>query len=745
MSGSGGSSGGSGGDGDGSAATAAGVAAANAAAANAAAANGSGVTGQAAAAGYGGVGMGGPSGAPAGVSTTTSFGGGQGGTTAGVSGTTGPSGGATGFGVSAGQGTSNAGTGASTGSGASGGGSSGGTAAHGVGGVGASAAASGGPGGTGGGAGTASGGSSFGGIGNNNGFGLGTSGHGNAAALNSNTAVLAYLHALGAGVAPGYGFAGVRGNDPGLAHSQTGLAALGTSPPGVAVSSLGHGAPSISPSVVATLNSLLSGASPAEAHAVVSALRGVGFGGGSPSAQAPSQMSADQLGHTLAALQAPGNGPGAPQGTAQAPAPSAAPQGTAQAPSAPQGLGPPSAPAPPTPQQQAKQQQIAAVLAAMQSMQAAPTTQMGGSQYASQPSPQFVGGQHGWRLLIIDPDGAALDLAVRAKEAGHHVRICIRETPKTEHIGRGLVEIVRDFSPFLHWADLIFNADNTRWMRELDAFRQFGVPIVGPTQETADWELDRSVGVEVLKNHGIDTPHYEEFTDYDKAIAYVKKRNVGLVSKPSGDANKALSYCAKSPADLVYMLQRWKKAGKFKSPFILQDFVGGVEMAVGGWFGPGGFSTGWCENFEFKKLMDGDMGVATGEQGTVLRYVTRSKLARLVLEPLTDALAAADYCGYIDVNCIIDEHGNPWPLEFTMRPGWPTFNIQQAVHTGDPVEWLMDLAMGQDATDLDEHGGDWRRALYSRLSVLAPDEEGSRGRADLRDQPGCSPTSTSAR
>lgn len=301
------------------------------------------------------------------------------------------------------------------------------------------------------------------------------------------------------------------------------------------------------------------------------------------------------------------------------------------------------------------------------------------------------------RLLIVDPEGAALDFAMCAKEAGHHVRMCIRETPKTEHIGRGMVEVVRDFSPFLHWADLIFNADNTRWLRELDTFRQFGVPIIGPTQESANWELDRSIGVEVLKSHGIDTPPYVEFTDYDKAIEYVKKRNVRLVSKPSGDANKALSYVAKTPADLVYMLQRWKKTSKLKSPFILQDFVGGIEMAVGGWFGPHGFNTGWCENFEFKKLMDGDLGVATGEQGTVLRYVVRSKLARLVLEPLTDALDAAGYVGYIDVNCIIDEHGDPWPLEFTMRPGWPTFNIQQELHTGDPVEWLMQLSMGRDA------------------------------------------------
>ena len=32
-----------------------------------------------------------------------------------------------------------------------------------------------------------------------------------------------------------------------------------------------------------------------------------------------------------------------------------------------------------------------------------------------------------------------------------------------------------------------------------------------------------------------------------------------------------------------------------------------------------------------------------------------------------------------------------------MRPGWPTFNIQQALHGADPIEWQFDLATGTDS------------------------------------------------
>jgi phosphoribosylamine---glycine ligase len=303
------------------------------------------------------------------------------------------------------------------------------------------------------------------------------------------------------------------------------------------------------------------------------------------------------------------------------------------------------------------------------------------------------------RLLIIDSGGNALDFAMRAQQWGHDVKHYFRNTPKTEHIGKGLVERVEDYRPWFRWADLVFLSDNVMYLRDIDNLRaNFGVPVVGPSADAAQWELDRAAGQAIFKKHGIAVIEGKEFTDYDSAIAHVKKHDNRFVSKPSGNVeDKALSYVSKSPADMVYMLERWKKLGKLKTPFILQGFVGGTEMAVGGWYGPGGFNEGWCENFEFKKLMAGDLGVATGEQGTVLRYVKSSKLARKVLAPLSDALQKLKYVGYVDVNTIIDDKGNPWPLEFTMRPGWPTFNIQQPLHEGDPVEWLIDLANGKDS------------------------------------------------
>jgi len=216
----------------------------------------------------------------------------------------------------------------------------------------------------------------------------------------------------------------------------------------------------------------------------------------------------------------------------------------------------------------------------------------------------------------------------------------------------------------------------------MDRYRANGIEVIGATAASVRLELDRSYGQSVFKKHGIDTIPYKTFTDYDDAINYVKKSDARYVSKPDDDkGDKALSYVSKSPADMVYMLERWKNNDKLHGQFILQEFVGGSEIAVGGWLGTEGFVGGWCENFEFKKLMPDDLGPNTGEMGTVLGYFKRSKLAEKILKPLENYLVKTGHTGYVDVNCIVDDKGNAWPLEFTMRFGWPTANIQAPLHT----------------------------------------------------------------
>jgi phosphoribosylamine--glycine ligase len=311
------------------------------------------------------------------------------------------------------------------------------------------------------------------------------------------------------------------------------------------------------------------------------------------------------------------------------------------------------------------------------------------------------------RLVIIDTWSNALDLAMRAQEWGWEVLIYDqpRKDGSIRLAGKGIVPKIIDYdllrTKYIDYADLIFLPDNTAYLEMLEPYRKLGYPIFGPSPEAAELELDREKGQEAMKAAGLKTIPGIEFHDYDDAAKYVEKHQEYLVSKPSGDANKVLSYVAHDAASLIYMLHRWKTNEKYRNDakkygFILQEKKVGAEFACGGWFGPGGWADCWYENLENKKMMNGDLGETTGEMGTVSMYVKNSKLADLALKPMTKKLRELDYVGFIDISGMVDDSGDFWPFEFTVRPGWPTMHNCVATHEGDPVQWMLDLLNGYD-------------------------------------------------
>lgn len=302
------------------------------------------------------------------------------------------------------------------------------------------------------------------------------------------------------------------------------------------------------------------------------------------------------------------------------------------------------------------------------------------------------------KILLIDNTSSFLDFALRCQS--HEVRVWMGTDKRGDRskVGDGMITKIPDWRQSMKWADIIILSDNVKYMAEIETYRKAGFPIFNGHREVSEWELNRGTGQRIFEKCGIPIIPAEIFSNYDKAIAFVEKNMKRYVSKPSGDADKALTYVSKGPKDMISMLERWKKLSKLKAPFLMQEFIhGGIEMAVSGYFGPSGFNKHFLENFEFKKLMNDDFGQATGESGTCLKYVTESKLADMVLKPLAPELFRQGYNGFIDVSVMIDSKGTPWPLEHTCaRFGWPLFQIQQELHP-EPVEWMLDCIDGFDS------------------------------------------------
>ena len=302
-------------------------------------------------------------------------------------------------------------------------------------------------------------------------------------------------------------------------------------------------------------------------------------------------------------------------------------------------------------------------------------------------------------VLDIEGEGTGVDIAWRAKRFGHDVRYWLPPTRagNLRPYGDGMLSKPKEWRQSMEWADLIFITGNNKYADELDDYFGQGYPIFGCNPKAARLELDRGHGQQVLAQYGVETAPYTVVNSVEEAVSHVLKTGKGYALKPwGGDANSAMTHVAKDANEAIFTIKRWESLGLFKGQLMLQELIEGIEIGISGFFGPGGWSKPKEESFEHKKFLTGDLGENTGEMGTVIRHVGRSKLFDEVLEPITEYLHICNYVGDCSVNCIITEEGKPLPLEFTMRPGWPDFNIRQAVFKGDPIEWMRDLVMGKD-------------------------------------------------
>lgn len=312
------------------------------------------------------------------------------------------------------------------------------------------------------------------------------------------------------------------------------------------------------------------------------------------------------------------------------------------------------------------------------------------------------------KVLILDIDeGPGVNLALRAQEWGHSVKYWLPPNRKQQkyRFGEGMVKRVKEWEPLMDASDLVVMTGNTvtgfpQYMEKFEPYFEKGYPLFGANLRSAKLELDRLEGQKVLEAAGIRVLPYVVVDDLNEAIEHVISQNEPICIKPwGGEEDKSLTCVANSPEEAIFHLERWRDQG-LQSKLMLQKKAEGVEIGIAGWFSP---KSGWLrlkeESWEHKRFLNDDLGQNTGEQGTVIRHVADSLLFDRVLRPLTAWLYEIGYVGDCSVNCIVDREGNPWPLEFTARLGWPDFNIRQELIDHDPVTWMAAMLAGRDEFD----------------------------------------------
>jgi len=301
------------------------------------------------------------------------------------------------------------------------------------------------------------------------------------------------------------------------------------------------------------------------------------------------------------------------------------------------------------------------------------------------------------KLLFVSIEGLIGDVAWQCKKEGCEVKYYIHEKPEKD-VCDGFIDKTDDWKALKDWADSII-FDDIGFGKEAEDLRKEGKFVVGGSVYTDKLEDSREFGQEELKKAGVSIIPHWDFTDFDSAIDFVQKNPNRYVIKPSGKAQneKELVFIGQEEDgnDVLNVLQNYKKSWSKKMNNIqLQKFIYGVEVAVGALFNGKDFVNPINVNFEHKKLFPGELGPNTGEMGTLMFWAQPNMIFNETLLKMKDSLAAANYVGYIDLNCIVNSKGI-FPLEFTSRFGYPTISIQMEGITDNWGSFFYSLAKGE--------------------------------------------------
>ena len=277
--------------------------------------------------------------------------------------------------------------------------------------------------------------------------------------------------------------------------------------------------------------------------------------------------------------------------------------------------------------------------------------------------------------------GDCADLAalyLRLAEEGHEVKVFIGHSMCRDTLC-GLIDRVDDWRGELDWVGaaggdgciLFENVGAGRGALQ-DRLRGEGYNVIGSSAYGARLENDRAYAQTVLGELGLSTADVFEFCDARQASKFIDDRPSRYVMKSNGA--DAPTFVGRHPGGRDVQAVLVSGGALVGASFILMDCIDGIEMGVGVYFNGSDFLEPACLDWEHKRFFPGDLGELTGEMGTVVTYSRSKNFFDRTLGKLAPLLRENGYCGYINLNTIVNVEGT-WPLEFTCRFGYPGYAI----------------------------------------------------------------------
>ncbi len=252
----------------------------------------------------------------------------------------------------------------------------------------------------------------------------------------------------------------------------------------------------------------------------------------------------------------------------------------------------------------------------------------------------------------------------------------------------------------------------------VDASRAAGLTIFGPTQAAAQLEGSKAFTKDFLARHAIPTAEYQNFTEVEPALAYLREKGAPIVVKADGlAAGKGVigAMTLQEAEDAVRDMLSGNAFGEAGSRVVIEEFLDGEEasfivMVDGEHVLP------MATSQDHKRVGNGDTGPNTGGMGAyspapVVTATVHQRVMERVIYPTVRGMAAEGnvYTGFLYAGLMIDTEGNPKVIEFNCRFGDPETQPIMLRMQSDLVE----LCLAACAGELDQ-----KQAVYDPRAAV---------------------------
>ncbi|OWG37692.1 phosphoribosylamine--glycine ligase [Stutzerimonas stutzeri] len=214
----------------------------------------------------------------------------------------------------------------------------------------------------------------------------------------------------------------------------------------------------------------------------------------------------------------------------------------------------------------------------------------------------------------------------------------------------------------------------------VDLFRSRGQDIFGPTAAAAQLEGSKAFTKDFLARHAIPTADYQNFTEVEPALAYLREKGAPIVIKADGLAagkGVIVAMTLAEAEDAVRDMLSGNAFGDAGARVVIEEFLDGEEasfivMVDGEHVLP------MATSQDHKRVGDGDSGPNTGGMGAyspapVVTAEVHQRVMDEVIYPTVRGMAAEGnvYTGFLYAGLMIDKAGKPKVIEFNCRFGDP--------------------------------------------------------------------------